>query len=311
MNATVTDTHDDELGVIGLVRRLWAARWLLIAVTAVFAVGGVVYALNLHNFYRASVALSPTNQSSSLMGSMAGGNLSNIASLVGLDVGGARNEKAVLALEVLRSRKFLTAFVDRRGIAVPLIAGKHLEDGKLFLDTTRYDPATKTWHVVNRDGTVGEPSQEMKFIGLSTLIDVKTDLRTGISVVSVEFLSPTHAAQWANWLVEDLNNHMRALDAQSAGESIRFLEQQAANTSLVGLQQMFFGLIEEQTKNLMLTHVQKDYVFDIVDPAVVPEIKSRPLRAFICIAITLGGFLFAIVIVLLRDFARALRRRVV
>jgi LPS O-antigen subunit length determinant protein (WzzB/FepE family) len=51
-------------------------------------------------------------------------------------------------------------------------------------------------------------------------------------------------------------------------------------------------------------------VFDIVDPAVVPEMKSRPLRSLICIAITLGGFLFAVMVVLMRDFVRSVRGRI-
>lgn len=310
----VTDTKplvvDDEFGVLTLLTRLWAARWMIVAITGMSAVVSVYYALSLPNMFRATTSLSPVADTTGGLGRIARGGLSSIAGLVGIDVGTARNEKTGLAVEILQSRKFINSFVERRGIVVPLVAGHRYEpeSGRFFVDTSRYDPATKRWSVANRDGTVGRPSEWVIYQSFSDVLEVKTDVRTGITTVSVEFLSPRLAAQWANWLVDDLNNHMRTLDAKSAQASIRFLEQQVSKTPVIGLRQVFFELIEEQTKNLMLTQVQKDYVFSVVDPAMPPELKSRPMRALICMGITLGGFLLALLLALLMDFARSLRR---
>ena len=58
------------------------------------------------------------------------------------------------------------------------------------------------------------------------------------------------------------------------------------------MQSVFYQLIEEQTKNLMLAQVQDEFAFKIIDPAVVPEEKAGPKRALICVlAVLLGGML--------------------
>ena len=66
-----------------------------------------------------------------------------------------------------------------------------------------------------------------------------------------------------------------------AEKSIEYLKQQIANTSLADLQVMFFELIQSQTETVMLAEVRPEYVFKTIDPAVVPELKSKPRRAII------------------------------
>ena len=55
----------------------------------------------------------------------------------------------------------------------------------------------------------------------------------------------------------------------------------------------------------MLAQVRPEYVFKTIDPAVVPEKKSKPQRALICVLGTLLGGMFAVVIVLLRHYTRS------
>ncbi len=50
----------------------------------------------------------------------------------------------------------------------------------------------------------------------------------------------------------------------------------------------------------MLAEVQEEFVFKVVDPAVVPEQKNSPKRALICVLSTLFGVLLGIGIVLAR-----------
>jgi uncharacterized protein involved in exopolysaccharide biosynthesis len=83
------------------------------------------------------------------------------------------------------------------------------------------------------------------------------------------------------------------------------LKQQVANTSLADLQSMFFELIQSQTETVMLAQVRPEYVFKTIDPAVVPEEKSKPSRALICVLGTLLGGMLGVVIVLIRHYARS------
>ena len=93
-------------------------------------------------------------------------------------------------------------------------------------------------------------------------------------------------------------------DIQEAEESIRFLEAQREKTSLVTLDEVFAQLIEEQTKTIMLANVSKDYVFDVIDPPVIPEMRIKPSRALICMIGTLLGGMLGLVAVLVRHYGR-------
>ena len=67
---------------------------------------------------------------------------------------------------------------------------------------------------------------------------------------------------------------------------------------------MLYQLIEEQTKTVMFANVREQYVLKTIDPALVPELKSGPKRAFICVLGMLLGGVLAVVIVLIRYFLR-------
>ena len=129
------------------------------------------------------------------------------------------------------------------------------------------------------------------------------DKKTGYISVSVEHQSPVIAAQWVRWLVEDVNAAVKAQDVDEATDSIDYLKQQVSNTSLADLQAVFFELIQSQTETVMLAQVRPEYVFKTIDPAVVPEEKSKPSRALICVLGTLLGGTLGIVLVLIRHYA--------
>jgi len=122
--------------------------------------------------------------------------------------------------------------------------------------------------------------------------------------VSVEHYSPTVARQWVDWLVDDLNSEIMRQDVSEAEQAIEYLNKQIANTSLAELQTVFFSLIEEQTKTVMLAKVSSEYLLKTLDPAVAPEEKAKPKRALIAVLGTLLGGFLGIVIVLIRSSMR-------
>ena len=74
---------------------------------------------------------------------------------------------------------------------------------------------------------------------------------------------------------------------------------------------MFFELIQSQTETVMLAQVRPEYVFKTIDPAVVPELKSKPKRALICVLGTLLGGMLSVLIVLVRHYAFSNKQEVV
>ncbi|MCM2679502.1 Wzz/FepE/Etk N-terminal domain-containing protein [Echinimonas agarilytica] len=292
---------EDEIDLRELWSAIWQGKWLIIAVTFVFAAAGVLYALAQPNEYKAEALLAPVSESGGGMGGM--GQLGGLASLAGISLGGGGGDnKALLAQQVLKSRKFVASFIERRNILVPLMAAKgwNLETDSLVLDPSVYDEQSKVWLREVQLPKTPEPSAWQAHKAFTSRLQISEDKASGYVTLGFEFYSPTLAKQWVDWLVVDINNHIRALDTEEAKRSIDFLAEKLKETSYAEMQKIFFQLVEEQTKTIMLAEVRDEYVFKTVDPAVIAEEKSKPKRALICILATLLGGMLAVGIVLIR-----------
>ncbi|MDB2659556.1 Wzz/FepE/Etk N-terminal domain-containing protein [Luminiphilus sp.] len=298
---------DDEIDLKELFMVLWSGKWLISAVTGAAAIVSVVVALSLPNIYTASALLAPAESS--------GGGLSGLmkqygglASLAGVSLpGGEEGSRAQLGMQLMKSRSFIGDFVERHDILPELMAVEswNQDTGEIVFDPDDYSPDNKTWV---RDVDLPKrpkPSLLEAHEEFMDILGVSEDKQTGYVTISIEHHSPTVAAQWVNWLVEDINAVVKAQNVDEATKSIEYLTQQIANTSLADLQAMFFELIQSQTETVMLAEVRPEYVFKTIDPAVVPEEKSKPSRALICVLGTLLGGMLGVVIVLIRHYARS------
>ncbi|MGL5336385.1 MAG: GNVR domain-containing protein, partial [Enterovibrio sp.] len=86
--------------------------------------------------------------------------------------------------------------------------------------------------------------------------------------------------------------------------NLAYLQIQLKKTAVAGMQNTLYSLIEEQTKSLMLAEVQDEFVFKVVDPAVVPERPSSPKRALIAVLGTMLGGMLGVMFVLLFNFMK-------
>ena len=296
---------DDEIDLKELFMVLWSGKWLISAVTGLAAAISVVVALSLPNIYTASALLAPAESSGgSLSGLMK--QYGGLASLAGVSLpGGEEGSRAQLGMQLMKSRAFIGDFVERRDILPELMAVESWDTGSgdIIFDPEAYDPATKTWVRNVEPPKSPAPSAQEAHKAFSAILGVSQDKQTGYVSVSIEHQSPVVAAQWVNWLVEDVNAAVKAQDVTEAQKSIEYLKQQVDNTSLADLQAMFFELIQSQTETVMLAEVRPEYVFKTIDPAVVPEEKSKPSRALICILGTLMGAILSMVFLLIRHFA--------
>ena len=96
--------------------------------------------------------------------------------------------------------------------------------------------------------------------------------------MTVEWTDPVVAENWANGIVSLANELMRAKALVDSQRNIEYLKKQIAATNVVEMQRVMYGLVESETKTLMLANARADYAFTVVDPAVVPEARVRPKR---------------------------------
>lgn len=286
-----------DLQVFIQILRSWT--WLIAGIVVAGTALTVIIALMIPNIYRADALLAPNEEQT-------GGGLSalaeqygGLAALAGVDLMGQSDEKTTLGLAVLRSRKFISDFVERHDLLVPLIAarGWDRETGELIIDPDDYDVDAQKWvRDVRFPRKVIPSMQEAHEMFIEDVLTVSQNSKTGYVTVTIEHYSPFVAQQWVSWLVEDINETIMQKDVREAQQAIDYLNEQIKATSLAELRNVFSRLIEEQTKTIMLAAVTDEYLFKTVDPPVAPEEKSRPKRALI---VLIGAFLSGLLAVLL------------
>lgn len=298
--------QDTEIDLRELFSIVWEGKWWIIIITFMFAIGSVIYSLSLPDIYRSEATLAPTEEAQGAGLSQMAGQLGGLASLAGINFGGSSTDKTTIAIEVLRSRAFIKNFVEKYGILPELMAVEEwIRDKGIIFDSTIYNSKTKQWvRDVDLPKKPKPSSWEYIEVFREDILEVDKDETTGLVTVKVNHQSPIIAKQWVSLLVEEVNNHMRERDIQEARRSLNYLEKELEQTSLSDMKQVFYQLIEQQTQTIMLASARPEYIFQVLDPAVIPEQKAQPSRALICIIGTfLGGFL-GVGFVLLRSLFR-------
>jgi len=298
---------DDDLDLRQLVRDLWAGKWLIGGITFVATLIAVIVALMLPNIYRAEALLAPNDPEGSGGLSALAAQYGGLASLAGINIASGSTDKTTLGLEILKSRRFISEFIERHGILVPLMAatGWDSETGELIIDSGAYDVATGKWVRAVSPPKKTIPSSQEAYKVFTDVFSVGQDKKSGLVTLAVEHYSPMVAKQWVDWLVDDINSTIMQQDVATAEQAIEYLNKQINSTSLAELQNVFFRLIEEQTKTVMLAKVSPEYMFRTLDPAVAPELKAKPKRAFIAVlGMILGGMVGVIVLIFKNSFAQ-------
>ncbi len=293
----------DEIDLRELFKAVWKGKWIIIATTFLFAVASVVYAISLPNIYKADALLAPAESSNGGGLSKMAGQLGGLAALAGVNLGGGESSQTDLAVQVMKSRQFVDAFINKHDLLVPLMAAKEwdLANNQLILDEEIYDHSIGEWLREPKGLRGAKPTAQEAFeVFNKETLSVNQDKETGLYTVSVKHYSPFIAQQWVNWLIEDINKVMRERTIAEASQNLAYLNTQLQKTAVADMQSTFYKLIEEQTKSLMLAEVQEEFIFKTVDPAVVPELKDGPKRALICILGTLLGGILGVAMVLVR-----------
>ncbi|MEQ3621959.1 MAG: Wzz/FepE/Etk N-terminal domain-containing protein [Marinobacter sp.] len=296
---------DDEIDLRQLFVTLWQGKWIIIVTTVLFAVAGVFYALSKPNVYQASVLLAPAQNEGNSGG--ISGQLGGLASLAGINLGGGGSNKTVIAKEVLKSRAFLTDFIHRHNLSVPLMATEawSMKSQSWVIDPEIYSVETGEWRLDGEGESLKPTDWDMVKKFREVHLSLSEDKETGMLTVKLKSLSPPVAKEWADLLIKDINEHMRRQDVQEAEARIAYLEEKLNETNIAGMQQVFYQLIESETRTVMLANAQNEYVFKTVDPAVVPQEKSEPKRALIAVLATMLGGMLGVVIVFVRAFIRS------
>lgn len=294
--------YGQEVSIQQLVAAVIKAKWII----AIFAfVGGAIsiaVALNLPNFYRSDVLLSPIqdSQTSGLDGQFGG-----LASLAGINLAQG-NERSKLALEILKSKQFAKKFIDKHNILPELMAVKSWdrESNKFIYNEDKYSSASGEWFRKGNEFLGPQPTISEIHEAFISMISFDEVGDAGLIKISFTHYSPYIAKTWLELIVLDINSWLKNRDIAEAERSIKFLKQQIQQAKVAEIKNMLFNLIEEQMKTVMLAETRDEYVFKVIDPAIVADVKFKPKRSLIVVLGVFVGMFLAIMAIIIRRLFR-------
>ena len=290
-------SRDDEISLADLFSILWKKKFLIAAISTIFAVSSVFYALSLPNIYTSDVVLKVAGSSGSSMSSSS--QFGSIAALAGVNLGsgGGMDEKADLAKQAIRSRDFVKHLSSFEEVLPALMALKEYDPVSMLMifDKEIYDNTALKW-------ASGLPSDNEVYKKFLSMVNVFIDIDTGFLAISVSHQSPYFAKSFLELIINELNNIERNRDIAEAKRSKEYLNKQLGIYKVADIRNSINALIQSQLETEMLANVRIDYLLRPLDSAYVPEKKSAPVRSMICIAITFIGFFFSIFIVLIHHY---------
>lgn len=278
-----------EIDLSYLVKVLVQKKIHIFVITTLFILGGVITALLLPNKYTAYTIISPRSSEPTSGLSQFTARLGQLASSVGVDGFSSNSINSVIAIETLKSRKFLIEFVDMHNLAPILLATKGWDEGnqEWIYDSSIFNADKGAWN--SEEAFV--PTSHKKYAAFNKLLDISKHKDTGFYEISITTESPTTSHLWLTQLIDEINEYMRKRTLLESKKSIEYLTDQIEKSKLTEVKSLFYALLEREIQNQMLANAKQSYVFTVIDPSVVPEQKSSPNRLIIVLGATLAGLL--------------------
>jgi uncharacterized protein involved in exopolysaccharide biosynthesis len=232
------------------IARFLRRHWFSIGSSAVFGVVlgfGVSYAFP--KLYRAEVVVSPTSSASGSTLSKIAGSYGVLASLSGIDIQSGDPSTAE-NLALLRSRRFMKQFISERQL-LPIFFPEE------------WDDKSKGWR-----SNESEPSLLDGYDLFRKIMFIEEDKNSTLITLKVEWRDGDLAAQWANFLIADINRLARDIAILESDRNIRFLNEQLKTMERIDIQKTIYSLLEAQMNKRMLASTMPDYAFKVIDPAV-------------------------------------------
>ena len=268
-------TEDDDAIDLAVVwPMIWRYKILIALACLVFGAAAVAVALTSTAVYRAEVIVTEVHDRGLGGAGSLATQLGGLASLAGvnLSAGGSGSQEAQA---VLVSHRLVEEFIKRNGLLPVLLQGAK---------------QPTLWFAVRRFQ--------------DSVVAVRSDQRKGTTIVAVEWTDPTTAARWANAFVALANELVRTRALSESTRNIAYINEQLAKTNEIELRKVMYSIIESETKTLMLANGRAEYAFEVVDPAVPPEIRARPQRTLIVLVGLLLGLFVGIVTTFILDRIR-------
>ena len=292
---------EDEIDLKELFNVLWSAKMLIIQITAIFAIGSVAYSLSLTNYYK-SESLLLTRSASETQGIS---QFSGLAAMAGMRLPSSGDDKAAQTIELIKSRKFVKHLLTFEDILPSIMAAKiyNTASQELLFNQKLYDSETKKWKINPSKNRPIIPSYLEAHKAYIDMLSIVQDKETGFISINIEHISPVFAKEFLELVIRESNELLRKKDMEESKQGLEYLTTELSKTPFVEIKESINALIEAQLETQMLAQINQDYVLIEIEPPFIPEEKSKPSRALICVLGTMLGGMLSVLIVLIRHYS--------
>lgn len=303
-NDQLNNIYDDEIDLSELFHVLWDKIFYIGAITSVFSLISIIYALMLPNIYQSKATLMAVEQGSGMSGMV--GRMSGMASLAGISLDSKSSSKDQEAIARIKSFEFFS------NNFLPNIKLENLMAIKKWNQASN----TITYHASDFNSDSGQwlrkakpprsniPTSQEAYEEFMEIMSVNKDKKSLLVTLSVEHKSPFIAQQWVEIMINQIDQVMRDQDRQTATKSIEYLNSLAPTVNYEEIKKALSALQQEQMKRLMMVEANDNYIFKVLDSPIVPEVKSRPKRSLIVIWGTILGMVLSALGVLVFNYTR-------
>ena len=255
-------TSGFELGDV--LRCLWRGKFVIGACVAAITAASVGLAFWMTPVYSASIVIVASNSGRMSGLGATGGSLASLVSMAGVDLGPSGGPQVQEELAVLSSRELSEGFIAEQRLLPEFFP-------KLW------DRSRDNWV----DPGAEHPTLFQAYRKFNNLRTIEENRKTGLVTVRIDWTDRDKAAQWANALIERLNEVMRKRAIERTDAHLQYLQREFDSTSAVETRAAISRLMESQINERMLANVTKEYAFRVVDRALVPDARNpeRPKKA--------------------------------
>lgn len=282
---------EEEIDLLEYWRVLLRGRWKVLGAMVVAGVLAAVFSLLMPNVYRADVLLLSSSSSSSSVTP----EIIRLAILAGL----GKSEASERYLAELAKKMEELVGMEAKRLAQRGLSSKDLDE--LVHSAGFLSALLAKGQLSQICGSEEEDCKER----IRRAVRVKSDRRTSLAKLQVEWTDPAKAATLANLLASALDDYLRKREIAHIEDEIRALQRAVSQSS--GKDRRYYAsLLESKSKLLLALKATPHYAFRIIARAVPPEKKVKPKRALITVlAMLVAGFLAVIYVFA----AEGIRRR--
>ena len=303
-NDQLNNIYDDEIDLSELFHLLWDKIFYIGAITSIFSLISIIYALMLPNIYQSKATLMAVEQSSGMSGMV--GRYSGMASLAGISLDSKSGSKDQEAIARIKSFEFFSNnFLPNMKLENLMAVKKwNQASNTLTYYSSDFNSESRQWLRKAKPPRSNIPTAQEAYEEFVEIMSVNKDKKTNLVTLMVEHKSPFIAQQWVEIMINQIDQVMRDQDRQTATKSIEYLNSLAPTVINEDIKKALSALQQEQMKRLMMVEANDNYVFKVLDSPIAAELKSKPRRSLIVIWGTILGMVLSALGVLVFNYTR-------